>query len=126
MKEQTGSYIVHYASIHLAAIRYMMLYSLMLDDGRLKFGEIRNKISGAIEQLGFIALLWEFFKAILHGVLESFSKTLGKKTLIKIENAFQASIEEFLFCALQMDNQSVRAQIKAEKLGVDLGEPCNV
>jgi len=37
MKEQSGRYTTHYASIHLAAIRYLLIYSLMLDDGRLKF-----------------------------------------------------------------------------------------
>ena len=36
MKEQSGRYTMHYASIHLAAIRYLLLYCLMLDDGRLK------------------------------------------------------------------------------------------
>ena len=47
-------------------------------------------------------------------------EAMSQKTLIEIENAFQASIEEFLLCALQMDNESVKAQIKAEKLGADL------
>ncbi len=116
MKEQSGRYTVHYASIHLAAIRYLLIYSLMLDDGRLRFGEMRNRITGAIEQLGFAAVLWEFFKVLLNGVLDGFEKALGKETLDAIKKSIDATVEEFLFSTLQMDNNSVYAQLKAEKM----------
>lgn len=117
MKEQSGRYTTHYASIHLAAIRYLLIYSLMLDDGRLKFGEMRNRITGAIEQLGFAAVLWGFFKALLTGVLDRFRKALGQETLDAIKTAIDSTIEEFLFNALQIDNESVYAQLKAEQMG---------
>lgn len=118
MKEQSGRYTTHYASIHLAAIRYLLIYSLMLDDGRLKFGEMRNRITGAIEQLGFAAVLWEFFRALLNGALNRFRQSLGKETLEAITAAIDATVEEFLFKALQIDSDSVYAQLRAEKLGI--------
>lgn len=117
MKEQSGRYTTHYASIHLAAIRYMLIYSLMLEDGRLKFGEMRNRITGAIEQLGFAAVLWEFFKALLNGVLDRFRNALGREMLDAIKAAINTTIEEFLFNALQIDNESVCIQQKAEQMG---------
>lgn len=117
MKEQSGRYTTHYASIHLAAIRYLLIYSLMLDDGRLRFGEMRNRITGAIEQLGFAAVLWEFFKALLNGVLDRFRNALGGEMLDAIKTAIHTTIEEFLFNALQVDNESVCAQLKAEQMG---------
>lgn len=118
MKEQSGCYTTHYASIHLAAIRYLLIYSLMLDDGRLKFGEMRNRITGAIEQLGFAAVLWEFFRALLNGALNRFRHSLGKETLEAITAAIDATVEEFLFKALQIDSDSIYAQLHAEKLGL--------
>lgn len=118
MKEQSGRYTTHYASIHLAAIRYLLIYSLMLDDGRLKFGEMRNRITGAIEQLGFAAVLWEFFKALLNGVLDTFLNILGADVLARIKTAIGTTIDDFLSAALQADNESVCAQLKAEQLGV--------
>lgn len=117
MKEQSGRYTTHYASIHLAAIRYTLIYSLMLDNGLEKFGEMRNRITGAIEQLGFAAVLWEFFKALLNGVLDRFRNTLGGEMLDAIKSAIDATIEEFLFNALQIDAESVSAQLKAEQMG---------
>ena len=45
-KEQSSNYVVHYASIRLAAIRYSLFFNLVLDDGSLSFGEVRNKITG--------------------------------------------------------------------------------
>lgn len=118
MKEQSGRYTVHYASIHLAAIRYMLVFGLMLQNGQIKFGQVRKQMSGAMEQLGFAAALWEFFKAILNGVLDQFCNTLGNKVLAAIKTAISETIEEYLFQALQINDEAVCAQIKAEKLGV--------
>ncbi|MDA3832972.1 MAG: hypothetical protein PF495_06205 [Spirochaetales bacterium] len=67
----------------------------------------------AIEELGFATVLWEFFKALLNGVLDCFRAALGEDVLAAIKTA----IEEFLFSALQIDNESVYAQLKAEQMG---------
>ena len=74
-------------------------------------------LTGAIEQLGFAAVLWEFFKALLNGVLDRFRNALGREMLDAIKAAINTTIEEFLFNALQIDNESVCIQQKAEKMG---------
>ena len=116
MKEQSGRYTVHYASIHLAAIRYLLVFGLTLDYGGIKFGEMRNRITGAMEQLGFASVLWELFKALLHGILDTFVNVLGQDMLTQIKSTIDETIEDFLLRALQMDENSLRAQLCAENI----------
>lgn len=116
MKEQSGRYVVHYASIHLASIRYMLIFSMMLDSGQLKFGEMKNRVTGAMEQLGFASMLWELFRALLHGVLDQFEHELGCSVLKKIKASIDATIEGFLFRALQIDPDSLDTQRKLEQI----------
>ena len=42
----------------------------------------------------------------------------GNKVVMAIKNKINDTVEELLFQALQIDNDSVCAQIKAERLGV--------
>lgn len=118
LKEQTGKYTVHYASIHLAAIRYILIFNVLLEDGRLTFGQARNRLTGALEQLSFAAVLWSLFKALIHGILDRFTNQLGPALLQTIKGAIDNTVEEFLTQALQMDEKSVRMQIKAEAMGL--------
>jgi hypothetical protein len=117
LKEQTGRYAVHYASIHLAAIRYMLLFNLLLRQGRLTFGHVRDKLTGALQELNFAAVLWELFKALIHGALNRFEQQIGAPLLRAIKAAIDTSIEEFIHKALQLDEASVQAQLRAEALG---------
>ena len=118
LKEQTGNYVVHYASIHLAAIRYNLFFNLMLDNGSLSFGEIRSKITGQLEKLSFATLLWELFRSLIHGTLDRFEKCISIKMLKAIKEAIDGTVENFLKKALQIDDASCQRQIKAEALGV--------
>ena len=118
LKEQTGNYVVHYASIHLAAIRYCLFFNLMLDNGSLSFGEIRSKITGQLEKLSFATVLWELFKSLIHGTLDRFERCIGTTMIKAIKKAIEGTVEDFLKNALQMDEASCHRQIKAEALGV--------
>jgi hypothetical protein len=70
LKEQSEDYAVHYAYIHLCAIRYMLIADRMMTSGTV-FGKIRNRLTGQLEMLTFARLLWELFKALIHGALHS-------------------------------------------------------
>ena len=118
LKEQTGDYAVHYASIHLPAIRYTLFYNLFLAHDSLSFGEIRNRITGQLEQLSFATVLWELFKALIHGALALFEHEIGSQLVGKIKKAIDCTVENFLMKALQIDEISVKNQLKAEALGV--------
>ena len=57
LKEQSGRYQVAYASVHLAALRYLLLFEAMLRGGGLSYGEIRDRQSGQIQALTYAGLL---------------------------------------------------------------------
>jgi hypothetical protein len=117
LKEQSGRYQFAYASVHLAALRYLLLFEAMLRQGRLSYGEIRDRQSGQLQTLTYAALLWQLFRALIEGALEGLVRDLGRKIIKKVLAAIDHSVESFLRQALQISPQQVAVQLKAEKLG---------
>ena len=89
----------------------------MLRRGACSFGEIRNETTGRLEMLTFASLLWEFFKAIIYGVLDQFEHSIGVNVLKKIKTTIKNTVEGFLEKALQLDEDYLKNEFKAEKLG---------
>ena len=117
LKEQSGRYQLAYASVHLVALRYLLLFEAMLRSGQLSYGEIRDRESGRLTALTYAALLWELFRALIEGALEGLVRDLGRKVVKKVLAAIDQTIEGFLTEALQMSPQQVTVQLKAEELG---------
>ena len=117
LAEQTGNYACHYASVHLTAIRFMLLLNSMLERNGASFGELRSEVSGQLETLTFAGLLWELFKALIYGALDHFEKMLGSELLQMIKGKIQTTVDDFLRDALQLDSFSIATELKAEKLG---------
>jgi hypothetical protein len=117
LKEQSPSYVSHYASIHLTAIRYMLLLERLISEGDISFAEYRNKITDKIEILTFASILWQLFKAVIYGVLDTFKKIIGESILSQIKNKISTTVEDMLEKALQMDEVYIKNEIKAERLG---------
>lgn len=118
LAEQSWSYVSHYASIHLAALRYMLLFDILLLSGNgCSFAELRNKLTGKLEMLTFAAMLWELFKAIIYGVLDIFENLIGSAMLRKIKSKISSTIEEFLEKVLQIDETYIKNELKAERIG---------
>lgn len=117
LREQTGCYVVHYASVHLTAIRFALLFCALQSSGEgLTWGQTREKISGDLMRLSFARMTWELLKAVLHGVLDDFRARMGDDPLNEIAFAIDKAIEEFLQAALQIDDHSVAAAVQAEEL----------
>lgn len=116
LKEQSGDYAVHYASIHLCAIRYLLIAHRMLVSGE-SFGGVRNKITKQLELLTFARLLWELFKALICGILEALKNEIAKSIIELIKHKISTGIEDFLASALQLDSQYLENELKAEKVG---------
>lgn len=116
LQEQTGDYAVHYASVHLSAIRFMLIAHNMLVSGD-SFGAVRNKITKQLELLTFARLLWELFKALIYGVLDSLIDVISKSTIELIKQKISISITEFLENALQLDDDYIENELKAEAIG---------
>jgi hypothetical protein len=117
LKEQSGRYQLAYASVHLAAIRYLLLFEAMLRNGQLSYGEIRDRETGRLQILTYAALLWQLFRALIEGALDGLVKDLSRPVVRRILAAIDQTVEEFLTQALQMNPQQVSVQLKAEQLG---------
>ena len=117
LKEQSGRYQVAYASVHLAALRYLLLFEAMLRQGQLTYGEIRDRESGRLQTLTYAALLWQLFRSLIEGALEGLVRDLGRKVVKKVLAAIDQTVEDFLEEALQIGPQQVAIQLKAEELG---------
>ncbi len=117
LKEQSGRYEVAYASVNLAAIRYLLLFEATLRNGSLSYGEIRDRQSGGLQVLTYALLLWELFRALIEGALDGLARQLGKKTVAMVRGAINDTVDEFLTEALQMKPEQIAVQLKAQELG---------
>jgi hypothetical protein len=117
LKEQSGRYQLAYASVHLAALRYLLLFEAMLRGGQLSYGEIRDRQSGRLQTLTYAALLWQLFRALIEGALQGLVRDLGRKVVKKVLAAIDQTVEGFLSEALQINPQQIAVQLKAEELG---------
>lgn len=117
LQEQSGRYQLAYASVHLAAVRYLLLFEAMLRNGQLSYGEIRDRESGRLQTLTYAALLWQLFRALIDGALAGLVRDLGRRVVRKVLAAIDQTVEEFLNDALQMSSEQVSVQLKAEQLG---------
>jgi len=117
LKEQSGRYQLAYASVHLAALRYLLLFEAMLRSGQLTYGEIRDRETGRLQTLTYAALLWHLFRALIEGALEGLVRDLGRKVVRRVLSTIDQTVEAFLNDALQMNPEQVSVQLKAEQLG---------
>jgi hypothetical protein len=119
LANQSADYCTHYSSIHLTALRYLLLFNLMLENGGLNFAKYRKKSAEALEQISFASVLWELFKAVIDDVLDTFLDVLGKENIADIRNAIEGRVEELLLKALRIDEVSIKQDLAAEALICD-------
>jgi hypothetical protein len=117
LQEQSGRYEFAYASIHLSAIRYLLLFEAMLRNGRLDFGQVRDQLTGQLQLLTYAALLWQLFRALIEGALDGLAQEVGQSVIEKMMQAIDQTVETFLNDALQISPAQVAANLKAEELG---------
>jgi len=117
LKEQSGRYELAYASVHLSAIRYLLLFEAMLRNGKLDYGQIRDRQTGQLQTLTYASLLWQLFRALIEGALEGLVQDLGLHVIQKITDAIDQTVETFLNEALQINPEHVLVDLKAEELG---------
>jgi hypothetical protein len=117
LKEQSGRYEVAYASVHLSAIRYLLLFEAMLRNGQLSYGQIRDRQTGQLQILTYASLLWQLFRAIIEGALDGLVEDLGRNVIQRVADAIDQTVEAFLSDALQISPEHVSVQLKAEELG---------
>ena len=116
LAEQSGKYQVTYASVHLAAVRYLIIYEAMQRNGSISFGEQRDLVSGKLLIMSFASLLWQLFRSLITGVLEGMGN-LGEEPLHALTGAIDHAVEEFLDEAFHMTDKHMKSLEAAENLG---------
>lgn len=117
LKEQSQRYEMAYASVHLAALRYLLLFEAMLRSGQLTYGEVRDQQSGQLQVLTYTSLMWHMFRALIQGALDGLVRQLGRKRSRKVLAAIDQTVDAFLNDAFHLSPEHVAAQLKAERLG---------
>lgn len=102
LKEQTVTFASHTASIHLCAIRYLMLVYNKLTHQDARIGDIRSEIQKQLDALSFAGQLWQLFRAIITGTLREIKKELGC-SVKSVMDAIDQRVEEFFIRSLQLD-----------------------
>ncbi len=110
LKEQTMSFASHIASIHLAALRYLLLLEAVRYSGRLKFGEVRDAVGADLRAQSYAALLWEVFRALIAGALANLAQIIGAESISQALHAIDADVNDFLDHILQMDYPALHAE----------------
>jgi hypothetical protein len=105
LKEQSGRYQLAYSSVHLAALRYLLLFEARLRAGQLIYGQIRDRESGRLQTPTYSALLWQLFRAHIEGALDGLVRDSGRKVVKKVLAAIDQTVEGFLSEALQSTPQ---------------------
>lgn len=109
LKEQTATFASHTASIHLCAIRYLMLMQNKLEDQDARMGDIRSQVQDQLDSLSFAGRLWQIFRAIISGTLHEIQATLGC-SVDTVMLAIDESVREFFIRSLQLDAFTMRLE----------------
>ncbi|MCU7893754.1 MAG: transposase, partial [Candidatus Thiodiazotropha sp. (ex Lucinoma aequizonata)] len=102
LQEQTTTFASHTASVHLCAIRYLMLVHNKLEDPDFRVGDIRSQIQEQLDSLGFAGKLWQIFRVIISGTLSELQATLGY-SMDTVMLAIDKRVSEFFISSLQLD-----------------------
>ena len=109
LKEQTATFASHTASIHLCAIRYLMLMHNKLLGHESRIGDIRSSIQEQLDTLSFAGRLWQLFRSIISGTLHDARKRLGcsKESIM---NMIDERVNTFFVRSLQLDTLTLRLE----------------
>ncbi len=109
LKEQTATFASHTASIHLCAVRYLMLVHNKLAGHENRIGDIRADIQDQLDTLNFAGRLWHIFRSIISGALHDLGETLecSKETLMEM---IDERVNTFFVRSLQLDAITLRLE----------------
>ena len=107
--EQTKTFTSHIASIHLCAIRYLMLVHTKLERESVRIGEIRAEMEDRLNALSFAGRLWQLFRAVISGTLDELGETLGC-SVEALMMAIDDRVNRFFEQSLQLDVFTMRLE----------------
>jgi len=107
--EHTRTFTSHTASIHLCAIRYLMLVHAKLSGDGARIGELRADIQDQLNLLSFAGRLWQVFRAIISDTLDELGETLGC-SVEALMRMFDEKVNQFMVQCLQLDAFTMRLE----------------
>jgi len=112
LKEQTWTFASHTASIHLTAIRYLMLVYARHGNDELRICDVRSQMKEQLTTLDFAQRLWQLFRALISGTIDGFKEKLGEMVEIVMQE-IDVRIDEFFVQALQLDIFTLKMEFKS-------------
>jgi SRSO17 transposase len=118
LKEQSNHYAAYIASIHLTAIRFCLLVIAKQTQGADSIAGARQAMCSNSTDISFASKLWQVFRAVITGALDSLKAVMGDAVAMVID-AIDAHIEYWFLQVLQLDTRTLRLEameIKDERL----------
>lgn len=109
LTEQTITFASHTASIHLCAIRYLILVDNKLSGQNTHIGGVRSQIQDQLDSLSFAGRLWQIFRAIISGTLSELNSILSC-SVDTVMQAIDKKIQDFFISSLQLDAFTLRLE----------------
>ena len=102
LSEQTRSFASYIASIHLCAIRHLLLtYAVLNGHGQI-VPEVREQIKQQLDMLSFARRLWNHFRSLVCRFIRA-GKTLTDHSIDLVMQTIDRQVEQFLEASLQLD-----------------------
>ncbi len=112
LQEQTWTFASHTASIHLTAIRYLMLVYARHGDDELRVCDVRSRVKDQLTTLDFAQRLWQLFRALINGTIDGLKEKLGKMAETVMQ-AIDERIDVFFVQALQLDAFTLKMEFES-------------
>ena len=109
LKEQSNHYAAYIASIHLAAIRFCLLVIAKQTQGMANIAHARQTICGNSTDISFAGKLWQVFRLVLAGAMDSLKAVLGDAAAL-VMATIDAHIQCWFSQVLQLDARTLRLE----------------
>ncbi len=109
LKEQTAAFASYTASIHLCAIRYLMLVHNKLEGQDYRIEDVRSQLQDQLDSLSFAGRLWQILRAIISGTLNELRRAIGcsvDTVMLAIDNR----VDKFFIQNLQLDTFTMQLE----------------
>ena len=108
LAEQTTSFASHTASIHLCAIRYLMLVYAKINENFDKICTARASIKEQLETLNYAGKLWQRFKIIIVSVL-SVQTDIAEDSLEILKRSIDTCVSQSISNSLKWNSETLPA-----------------
>ena len=109
LKEQSNHYAAYIASIHLTAVRFCLLVIAKQTQGATNLAQVRQTLCNNCADISFAAKLWQVFRAVITGALDSLKAVLGDAVAL-VMGAIDAHIQCWFVQVLQLDDRTLRLE----------------